>query len=426
MASLDVKEKVRNTLNRAREYAYYCFSCGRCQIVCPTSILGLFSPKGFIHRFVIEGSYDLDGFIKKQKLFNCLTCSQCTIYCPMATEKEGVKFPDIVQALREYGFVNNLLDDELGLNSTHDELMQRVPLIQSKNEGSVNKIDKIKNDSSLKISEEGDIAYFIGCTSHLGDIFYQFNIPYEDSPFSAIRLLNNLGIEPVVLETKCCGHDNYWIGDIETAISLAKYNVELYKKAGVKTIICECAEGYRMWKYDYRKLVEDYDFEVKHLAEILVEKGFGISNDAGINIDNGSINGNNKDILVTYHDPCRLGRLGGHIYEEPRALIKNIPGVKLIEMKHIKDDSNCCGVSAFRACNSDTKRLRENRINEALATGAEYLITTCPKCITHFSCFLNEVDDEGNEKPEKSKIKVIDLASFISKYALKDKESNKL
>jgi hypothetical protein len=61
--------------------------------------------------------------------------------------------------------------------------------------------------------------------------------------------------------------------------------------------------------------------------------------------------------------------------------------------------------------------LRENRINEAVETDAEYLITTCPKCITHFTCFQNETDDEGNEKPEK--IKVMDLAAFIAKFTQK-------
>lgn len=408
---LEISADLSKKLERTKELASYCYSCGKCLTVCPTSLLGIFSPKGFIHDLTIEGDNDLDLFVKKEKLFNCLTCEQCAIYCPMAyVEKEqGVLIAEIVQGIREYGFYRGLLDDELYEGQTHDNIMEISPRLQSDLDGMINKMDFLKNDVTLETADEGEVAYFVGCSSMLGSIFDGNGVKYSDVPRGAIAALNEGGIVPVVLNTKCCGHDSYWIGDVETAKKLAKYNVDVYKKAGVKTIIVECAEGYRMWKYDYPKLVEDCDFEVKHFTEYIVEK----------NITKTIVPIFSSNVKVTYHDPCRLGRLGGRVYDAPREVLKNIPGVELVEMENIRDDSNCCGVSAFRCCNSKTKLLRENRVHEAIDTGAEYLITTCPKCITHFNCYVNEIDDEGNERPEKKQIKIMDLASFISKFTQK-------
>ena len=83
--------------------------------------------------------------------------------------------------------------------------------------------------------------------------------------------------------------------------------------------------------------------------------------------------------------------------------------VELLEMENNKQDSGCCGVSAYIACNEDSKVLQESRIKEAIDTGADYLITACPKCIAHFNCYLNE------HKELKDKIKIMDLASFLGK-----------
>jgi len=399
----EMSEDLSKTLKRTNELASYCYSCGKCLVVCPTSLLGIFSPKGFLHNLVTHGIDKLDEFIQSEGLFNCLTCSQCEIYCPMATETDGVIFAEIMQGIREYGFKYDLMGDEFPRTQTHDGIMQLYPKIQSESLEKTNNFDYIKNDPDLKITNKGEIAYFIGCANIMEDIFYAYDVKYQNIARGVISVLNDGGIIPVVLDEKSVGHDKYWIGDVETAKKLALYNIEIFKKAGVKTIIIEDAEAFQMWKYVYPKFVDEFDFTIKHFTNYILEND--LMKVVGSTFP--------EDIKVTYHDPCRLGRLGGKIYDPPREILKNIPGEKLIEMENIRDDSNCCGVTNFKGCNSDTKRLRENRINEALETGADYMITTCPKCITHFSCFLGETDEDGNEKPEKSKMKIMDLAAFI-------------
>ncbi|MFX1324926.1 MAG: heterodisulfide reductase-related iron-sulfur binding cluster, partial [Promethearchaeota archaeon] len=157
------------------------------------------------------------------------------------------------------------------------------------------------------------------------------------------------------------------------------------------------------WKFDYPKVVENFDFRVIHFSEFFVQEK--ILEKVRFPY--------NSEIKVTYHDSCRMGRLGGKLYDAPRELIKQIPGVKLIDMENIKDDANCCGVSAFSNCNEITHILRENRIKEAVNTNADYLIVTCPKCLTHFNCYINELSLNNEYNILNNKIRIVDLASFI-------------
>ncbi len=121
---------------------------------------------------------------------------------------------------------------------------------------------------------------------------------------------------------------------------------------------------------------------------------------------------NQDKIKITYHDPCRLGRLS-NVYDAPRDILNNLSNVELIEMINIRQDANCCGVSAYISCSNYSKLLQGQRINEAIDTGAEYLIVTCPKCLTHFNCYLQENRD--------LKLKVMDLVSFLG-MIYRDKE----
>jgi len=392
--------KVLKTIEKVKASANYCYNCNRCVTVCPISHLGIFSPRDLIN----DISYlSIEETLERNNIWQCLTCGQCSIYCPMTSDKVGVRIPELVLELRKlFGKENSQLEN-LALCETHNGIFPLISQIMAENPLPPDKLSFIK-EAGLKVTDKGDVAYFVGCLPLMEDVLYDLDVKYTNSAISIINLLNGANITPVVLNEKCCGHDILWAkGDTKTFKKLAEYNVEIYRKAGVKTIIVSCAEGYRTWKIDYPKIIDNFDFNVLHISEFLLNEN--ILEDIRFPQE--------QEILVTYHDACRIGRLGDGLYDAPRKLLAKIPGVKLREMENIKDDAKCCGVSAFSGCNEYSRVIRQNRIQEAIDTGAEYLVVPCPKCLSHFKCYLSEPSLDETHQKLKEKIKIIDLASFI-------------
>ena len=259
--------------------------------------------------------------------------------------------------------------------------------------------DQIPEDFEKALDASGIMISNYGSQDNWGSL----NAPdYLEIPKSAIGILNQKDIIPVVLpEEKCCGHDALWRGDVKTFKALAEYNVKLFKDAGVKTLIFTCAEGYYTWKHEYKNLFtrkDGFDFEIYHITEYILKEKL-LEDISFPNLDK---------IKVTYHDPCRLGRMSS-VFDAPRDVLKQIPSVEIVEMEYTMQDAECCGVSAYISCNEDSKKLQEKKILQAIETGAEYLITACPKCLAHLNCYLNE------HRELKDKIKVIDIVSFLGK-----------
>jgi len=109
---------------------------------------------------------------------------------------------------------------------------------------------------------------------------------------------------------------------------------------------------------------------------------------------------------VTYHDPCRLGRLAG-IYEAPRQLLAMLPEVKLLEMERNRENALCCGTSAWMECSGYSKAIQTERMQEAIQTGAQTLITACPKCRIHLACAQSGTDIN---------LKMVDLYTYIGRH----------
>ena len=107
---------------------------------------------------------------------------------------------------------------------------------------------------------------------------------------------------------------------------------------------------------------------------------------------------------LTYHDPCRLGRLAG-IFDAPRELMNAVPGLELLEMPRSRENGVCCGTSGWMNCSSCSKEIQMQRLAEAQDTGADELITACPKCQIHFRCAKSAFDLE---------IEIMDLYDMVA------------
>lgn len=361
---------------------YYCLECGKCTSICPISRYNpSFSPRVMIENAILGLE---DDMTYNRELFSCLTCYSCSQKCPVE-----VDFPLFIQKARgvaseagQYG------------ECAHAGTLQSLMRLMSNPKIRQNRLDWL-SDNGYKVSEKGDIMYFVGCGPYFEPVFEDIGVRTLNIAEGTIRILNLLGEQPVVLaDEKCCGHDMLWTGDEETFKKLAGQNVSAIKQAGVKKIIFSCPEGLRTFKEDYPRYFE-IDWEVQHISEFLAE-----------NIE--KLNLGKIDRKVTYQDPCRLGRHLG-IYDSPRKVLTAIPGVKLVEMDRNRDEAVCCGTSAWTNCDACSKQIRVERLTEAKKTGADMLVTSCPKCLTHFKCAMTA---KGEEKGTDIEMEVVDLVNL--------------
>ena len=180
---------------------------------------------------------------------------------------------------------------------------------------------------------------------------------------------------------------------------MAEHNINVIKKSGAKKIVFSCPEGYRTFKIDYPRYF-NIDFEVQHVIELMSDA-----------VSNGKLKLKNFDKVVTFQDPCRLGRHLG-IYDEPRSVITSVPELKLVEMARSRNRAICCGVSAWMNCSIYSKSIQIARLKEAKKTNADLLVLSCPKCEIHFNCAMKESPSTAHF--EEVKIDTINLVNLIA------------
>ena len=216
-----------------------CYQCARCSGVCQLSKVQKFTPSRIIQK-ILEGFED--QVLQSGVLWDCLMCNSCLQNCP-----EDINFADIVRIARrkminEYNFDADNYTAHKGIYLSISELMSRPNIEPKRN------LDWVPK--SCKIAEKGEVLYHVGCLP-----YFKFEFDELDPiAISTVKLLSKTEENPIViLENEyCCGHDLYWgHGNMEAFLSLAEKNINNFQKAGIKTIITTCSEGYRTFKIDY-------------------------------------------------------------------------------------------------------------------------------------------------------------------------------
>jgi len=343
---------------------YYCLDCGVCTGSCPVSrVFPEFSPRQIIERSL----YELEEF-SDDTIWNCLTCAQCSVRCPA-----DINFPEFIRLMRDEA-------RELGFDGlpSHNGMLQTIMSIQTK-DIKQNRVSWIEDGQT---QQKGDVFYFVGCRPYFDVIFRDINAGSIQGARNVLKILNACGVEPVVSNNeRCCGHDALWNGNEDTFKQLARLNLDLIRSSGAKQVIFSCPEGYHTFKEYYPRFLGELDFEPVHILDFLADK-----------LSEGVIQlAESNATIVTYHDPCRLGRLAG-VYDAPRKLLEAIPGIKLKEMPRSRENGVCCGTSGWMNCSSCSKEIQLQRLSEAGETGARTIVTACPKCQIHFRCAKESFD----------------------------------
>ena len=267
--------------------------------------------------------------------------------------------------------------------------------------------------------EKAEVAFHAGCR-------LSYDEELSKVAKAAVTLFKNAGVDIGIMgkEENCCGGRAYEIGYKGEFSKYATNNVEAWTNAGVKTVVTSCSDGYWAFKRLYPEM--GCKIEVLHTVELIERL-----------IKEGKLKFT-KAIpkVVTYHDPCHLGRQGepyipwkgvekriygqmlvhepkkprfngvNGIYDSPRTILNSVPGLELVEMERIRENAWCCGagggvIDTYPELCSWTVT---ERIEEARATGAEAIVTACPWCERNFIDAIEKSD---------VKMKVYDIMEVV-------------
>ncbi len=204
-----------------------------------------------------------------------------------------------------------------------------------------------------------------------------------------VELLNALNFDVKLSPDEwCCGSPLFRTGDEELGLELARHNTAMLNEIDADEIVVTCPGCYRVLTQDYPTLGLELNKPVLHISQVLDGK-----------LDD--LEESPSSGLITYHDPCHLGR-HSNIYDEPRRVIEKISGKPISEMERSRDNAMCCGNGAgLRTLFSDKARtIGAERIQQAKQTGANILVTSCPFC-------KNMLDSQSD-----ASITVMDLPEF--------------
>lgn len=313
-------------------------------------------------------------------IYSCTTCGLCNANCSFLKDLEPV---EVIEAVRR-----KLVEDGIGPLPQHKKFADSIE--KNHNAYQENHDKRLKKINNAKINPEAEHIYYIGCTSSYRTI---------EIANATIKILNKLDYDYTVMgdDEWCCGSPLFRTGQTEAGIKVMEHNLKTIKEKfpNAKSILFSCAGCYRTFKTDYKKLYgSDFDVKLVHISELLQTL-----------IKNGTIKLSIKDINITYHDPCHLGR-HCDVYEPPRDVIESFSN--LIEMPRNRINAWCCGSGGGvkSAFNDMAIATALDRLEEARSINADILMSTCPFCKLN----LCQANDQADEK-----IEILDLVEFIAK-----------
>jgi heterodisulfide reductase subunit D len=320
------------------------------------------------------GRPEMEEFVKN--LYECSTCGQCQVVCPANIDTVSL-WEDIRRLVVTAGY--GPLDSQKVLVKSvkaYDNPWQQPRAARTKWARRAQKDGQIAAPPREIKKNKAKVLLWLGCTA-----VYDVNV--KQLAISTINILESLGIDYGCLggDEKCCGSVLLRMGDAEFE-RIAGDNIRQLNGLGIQTLVSSCSGCFKTIKEDYPK-VGKLNFEVFHTVEflrrLLEDKKLPFVQPL--------------ERKVTYHDPCHLGRASG-VFEDPRVLMRAIPGLELVEMPRSGAYSRCCGAGGgLKAGFPDTQnKMAQERVREAEATGASELISACPFCYAGLQVGIKALD----------------------------------
>ena len=329
-------------------------------------------------RKLAEGEVEADELMFGE-IWDCTTCRECEMSCPARVE--------IVEAVVG---TRSIFVEEGRVPRTGARALESV--FRFGNPWRLPKVERALWSSQLQVKdltrgERGEVLLFVGCAP-------SYDLEARRMAQAAAEVLRKLGVDFCILgaEELCCGNEVLKMGEEGLFEFLRERNLESFKRYEVREIVTLSPHCFNALRNLY-----DLPVPVRHYTQFilpLLEERKGLLR--------------RFERRVAYHDPCYLGRHNG-IYEEPRRILKLVPGLELLEFEQNRERSLCCEGGGGRMWVEASRRgMRLSRLiaREARRLGAEIIATSCPFCLLNI---LDAVKTEGLEE----EIKVFDILEIL-------------
>lgn len=379
------------TIDEIKQALRRCNKCGFCQAGCP-----LYKTTGLEHAAArgrltiigaaLSGGLGLDDL--EEAAFNCLTCNGCVDHCPPGVLTAQVVTQVRQELLKKRGqpwqqrfLLHSVLPNPSlqrtmrglarfsqvsGLRAVlhRSGLLTLVPAAQHA-EALLPAVSRANAQPVVAPPHpKYKVAFFVGCLDA--------NL-YPDTVASALRLLGRHRAQVTLPEFRCCGMPAHSYGETEGARRLARKNIDAVGQ-NMDAVVTACASCGSFLKDYGQLLAQDAEYaeraaafsaRVKDITEFLAQ------------VQPASAVTELKQ-RVTYHDPCHLARFQ-KITQQPRQLLKSVPGVDLVEMA---EANMCCGgAGSYNLTHYElSMKVLERKMDNVAATGAGILVTGCPAC----------------------------------------------
>jgi heterodisulfide reductase subunit D len=310
-------------------------------------------------------------------MYKCTGCGNCEAVCHAKIELVA-----LWERLRAW-----MVQEGVAPLPVHKKLAESI----AKNGNPYNE-PKSKRDAwwpeNVKRSTPPEAIFFAGCTG---------SYRMQDIPKAAVTILDRAGVKVNCLgeDEYCCTSPALRTGVRDLTMKAAETVVVKADSMGAKDMVMSCAGCYKTVSTNFGEFYSKPGQNVYHITQyvdkLIKSRKLPLNNAFGF--------------TVTYHDPCHLGRHSG-VFEEPRNILKAIPGVKFVEMKRNRMNSRCCGAGGGykSAYNNFAVNIAAERIRDAEEVGAEIIATACPFCVLNLKAGAKQIG---------SKIKVMDITEIL-------------
>jgi Fe-S oxidoreductase len=383
---------------------YACTECGRCQEVCPAWATDKpLSPKLLImdlrdHLFAegpkllaakegggeVQATALVPDVIDDDVVWACTTCGACVQECPV-----DIEHIDTIVDLRR-----NLVMADASFPSEAGAMLRNME--SAGNPWGMPQADRTAwaKDLGIRVLDPQDPApeylYWVGCAGAFDDRSKRI-------AQATATLLAAAGIDFAILGPResCTGDPARRMGNEFLFQTLAEQNVETLNGAGVRTIVANCPHCFNTLANEYPQYGGTWRVvhHTQQLAELVDDGRLALTEE---------VRG-----LLTYHDPCYLGR-HNQVYDSPRRVLDRVPGLATTEMHRHAERAFCCGAGGARMWMEERigSRINEERTEEAIGTGADVIGVACPYCLVML--------DDG-AKAKGSPVQVLDVAQVVAR-----------